>query len=336
MELHHHPKLTSAEIANLWSTYLNDTAIICLLTHFSKHTEDLDIETIVKKTLDIAIDHVEKVGKILEKEKIPLPKGYPVKEHVNLDAPKLYTDIFYSDFIYNACRFALVSHVQALNLSARNDITELFRSFYQDTSSLLIEIIEVMKGKGIFIRPPYIPYPEERDFVDKQNFLVGWLGKRRPLLAIEATNLFDQAISNQLGKELLTGFIQVTKDKEIKDYLIRGRKLSTDIVHTVQVVLEDELIPNGMKWDSKVTKSTEPPFSEQLMLFTTSALNAIGLGKVGYSISMALRRDLVTSYVQISNQIMLFSEDGSNILINRGWMEQPPQVPDREKLSEER
>ncbi|MFC0560453.1 hypothetical protein [Halalkalibacter alkalisediminis] len=35
-EVSHHVRLTSAEIANLWSQYLNDSMAICVLRHLLK------------------------------------------------------------------------------------------------------------------------------------------------------------------------------------------------------------------------------------------------------------------------------------------------------------
>lgn len=335
VELTHHTKLTSSEIATLWNTMVADSSIIAVLTHFAEHKEDEDIHHYVRRTLDTAINHRDSVEIILEKEGITKPIGFPLEKHVNLKAPRLFTDVFYCNYIMRACKTALLNHTNSFNISSRADIVELFQKFYMDTSTLIKEITEMMKGKGIYIRPPYIPYPEKSEgYIKKMSFLDGWFGPKRPLLAIELGQLFDNGYANQMGRELLTGFIQVVKDKEIQDYFVRGRKLATNFVHRVQEILEDQLAPNGMIWDSQVTTTTDSPFSDQLMLYLVSSLNAIGLGKYGMSLAQTLRRDVASFYLTFFTKATAFSEDGLNLLIEREWMEEPPQCPDRKELAD--
>jgi hypothetical protein len=147
---------------------LADSDIIAIFTHFAEHEEDEDVHYFVKRTLDTAIDHRDSVAAILDKEGITRPIGFPLEDHVNLKVPRLYTDVFYCNYILQACKTALMNHCNSLNISSRTDIVELFQNFYSDTSTLVIDILEMMKGKGIYIRPPYIPYPEKSDGSIKQ------------------------------------------------------------------------------------------------------------------------------------------------------------------------
>jgi hypothetical protein len=81
----HIPKLTSAEISMLWSTYIGDTMAICVLNHFSKTCEDLDIEPIIDLALTSAHSHIIQITDIFLKEGIPLPNGFG-EQDVNLQA----------------------------------------------------------------------------------------------------------------------------------------------------------------------------------------------------------------------------------------------------------
>jgi hypothetical protein len=47
----HHIKLTSSEIANIWSNYMSDTAAICTLHFFMTHAEDKEIRSIIEFAL---------------------------------------------------------------------------------------------------------------------------------------------------------------------------------------------------------------------------------------------------------------------------------------------
>jgi hypothetical protein len=333
MEFHHEPRLTSAEIAYLWNTYMDDSATLCMIYHFNQRVDDQDIKVCLEHTIQLAESHMERVGQLFAKEDIPLPRAFPADQHVNLNADRLFTDMFYCDFMLNAARFAVLSHTMGLNISSREDVYILYSEFNEEANIVLKEILDTMKGKGIFVRPPYIPYPDKRDIVEKQSFLRGWMGKRRPLLAIEAAQLFDNGITNQMGKELLTGFIQTVRDPQIKDYFFRGRGLAADFVSKVQGLLGEDLVPNGMTWDSKVTKSTDAPYSDELMLFLVSTLNALGVARYGQALSMTLRRDVASYYMRCFADTTAFSEDGLDLLIQNKWFEQPPQCPEREELA---
>lgn len=69
---------------------------------------------------------------------------------------------------------------------------------------------QLLLEKGVYVRPPYMVYPKEVEFIERQSFLTGWFGPRRPLLAIEVAHLFTIARNNEIGKATLTAFAQVT------------------------------------------------------------------------------------------------------------------------------
>jgi len=50
-------------------------------------------------------------------------------------------------------------------------------------------------------------------------------------------------------------------------------------------------------------------------------------------ISLNGRRDIGTMYMRLLMDVGLFVEDGANIMIDRGWMEQPPEAADRDNLN---
>ncbi|MFB5196362.1 DUF3231 family protein [Neobacillus sp. KR4-4] len=51
--------------------------------------------------------------------------------------------------------------------------------------------------------------------------------------------------------------------------------------------------------------------------------------------SMGQRRDLTADYARMINEVALIAEDGIsiNLLIEKGWMEQPPSANDHESLA---
>ncbi|MED4761612.1 DUF3231 family protein, partial [Priestia megaterium] len=49
--------------------------------------------------------------------------------------------------------------------------------------------------------------------------------------------------------------------------------------------------------------------------------------------SVCQRRDLSVDYARMITEMGLLAEDGANLLIDNGWMEQPPTATDRGDLA---
>lgn len=327
--------LTSAEISNLWSTYMNDSLVICVLTHFLNTVEDRDAVPVLEKGIGLARSHTDDIKVIFDREGIARPKAFPVEEHVDLSAPRLFSDIFYMEYLQHMSKVGLMSHSSALATSSRKDIRLLFEKFMGQAAEINHAITELMISKGIYIRPPYMNYPKSVDFVEKQNFLTGWLGKRRPLLGVEVSHLYLTSYHNQVGKSSLHGFAQVARDQDLREYFLSGAQLSAKILTEAHEILQESNIPDSMTWDVNVSESTVPPFSDQLMLFLVLALSQLGISAYGTALSTNMRRDLGGIYLNFLLKAIAYSEDGAQMIINRGWMEQPPTFTDRERLIKE-
>jgi Protein of unknown function (DUF3231) len=155
------------------------------------------------------------------------------------------------------------------------------------------------------------------------------LGETRPLNALELSEIFFVIERNCIGIILLKGFIQTSKDKEVKDYLKKGKKLSEKQITTFNnVLVKDDAFPT-YPVSMEVTASTIAPFSEKLMLFFISSSNSVGLSTLCHAITMSTRKDLAVHYTLFVTEIMKYGSDGLKLLVERGWMEQPPQQKDR-------
>jgi hypothetical protein len=45
-----------------------------------------------------------------------------------------------------------------------------------------------------------------------------------------------------------------------------------------------------------------------------------------------MRADLSTFYSKVIGEILLYADEGFSIMVNRGWLEQPPQATNRKEL----
>ena len=323
--------MISSEIASLWSSYINDSLGFCMLKYFINTVEDEDIKKNLKYALGLSEKHIKLITDFLNEEGLPIPKGFS-DEDVNVNAPKLFTDSFSLFYLSNMGRIGMAAYALSLNQVARGDIRDYFTDCVKSSMELYNKVSDTLLSLGLFIRAPRIEVPKEVSFVKKNSFLSGFYGKARPLLASELMHLFSNVLTNLVGRSLITGFSQVTNSKEVREYMLKGVDISSKHMETFRKILSKENIPIPSTYESFVTDSTTPTFSNKLMMFHVSALSAAGIGNYGVSSSLSFRSDIIGNYVKLTGEIALYAEDGANILINNGWFEQPPQAINHKSL----
>lgn len=318
-------KLTSAEISSLWTANINISVVICLMTHFIETCTDPEVLQLLEETKELAQKHKYQIEQLFSKEKIVVPEAFRTEKHVIPKASKLFSDIFYIQSVLQISKFGVASHTMGLTMAAREDVRQLFKNLLDDVSQLYNHVVNRMQEKGIYVRLPFMNYPNEIDYISKESFMTGWFGRRRALLGIEVTHLMINSIQNHMGMQLCTGFSQVTTDKELREYFLRGKNLCKHIESSIQDVLEESEVPSAISWDQSVTNSTSAPFSDQLMLFIIGILSNLGISAYGAGLSTTMRRDINAMYANFITKTAAFSEDGLQLMIERKWQEQPPQ-----------
>ncbi|UTI43880.1 DUF3231 family protein [Niallia sp. RD1] len=128
------------------------------------------------------------------------------------------------------------------------------------------------------------------------------------------------------------GLIQVMKDKEIKDYLLKGKKLTERQIEAFSKFLKGNCNFMGTPLTMEVTDSTTLPFSERLIMFFIGSSNQVGVSALGYALSITMRKDLAAVWSLFFVDVMKYGGEGFNILVERGWMEKPPQPIDRNEF----
>lgn len=325
--------LSSTEIASLWTTYINDSMSICITKHFLQQSTSKDVRAIVKKAMELSQKHVEDIGNIFKKEDFPIPKGFS-DEDVDLSAPPLFFDLFPLSFIYGMSRIGMVGYAALTSNVAREDIRNFFSKCLQSTLELYNECISLFLSKGIYDRPPMIPYPDHVEFIHKKEvFLSKWLEQKRPLNVIELSEMFFNVERNYFGLVLLNGFIQVTNDETIQKFLIKGKDLALKQISFLNEKMIKEDLMGSIMVNSEVSTSTVSPFSDRLIINLITLLNTQGVHFVGHALSVTSRVDLVNEYLKLIPEILLYGKNGTDIMIDRGWLEEPPHTPDRKGLA---
>lgn len=324
-------KLTAPEITGLWTTFIQNSAIECVLKHFLSYLQDSEIRPIVEEAIKIYQSQSEQIKKIYAEEQIPIPNGFSDAD-VDLSAPPLYSDLYALSFVYRVGQVNLHHFGATTSKVARNDVVSFFTKGMDSVTKLYEKSLNVMLTKGIYDRPPKIKYPDKPEYVQEQSFLGKWFGEQRPLTSSELGEIFFVIERNYIGLLLLFGLIQVMKDKEIKQFLIRGKELSEKQINIFNKLLKKEDLLEISPVTMEVTDSTISPFSDKLIMFLITTTTSTSISLLAYAMSVSMRKDLTMHYARIMAEVILYGEDGVNIMINRGWMEQPPLDFDRKAL----
>ena len=326
-----YPGLNSSEISSLWNAYMYVDMVSVFVKHLSQHVEDSDIKPLVGESVQLYEQRAKDIRNIMEHDNLPQPVGFTA-EDINLGTPRLYSDIFCIYYLFCLERFIMPRYTLTLGLLTRSDIREVFSKSIVSSLGYFDKVTNTLLSKGLYIRYPNVTISKVTDFVKKQNFLTGFLGEKRPSLAQEIAASFHIVFLNSVGKNLMTGFRQVAKSKQVRNYIDRGIKLTDKIIGTFSSHLKEEDIPVPMFWDTMVTDSIEPPVSDKLMMSHIGLINTCGAMEYAYLMTLNFRHDLKAKYLLIMTEAGDFAEDGTNIMIDNSWFEEPPRVVDRKKL----
>lgn len=335
MNVSHNVRLTGPELSALWTQFMNDSMSICVLTHSLKKSKDPDIAQILEFALGLSESHITQIKTLFTQENYPIPQGFS-EEDVDLTAPALFTDTFMMQYLYTMTLHGMNGYSLSVGSSVRKDLRKYFIQCNSEAMELYDRILDVMLSKGIFHRPPFINAPNDIDFVEKQGYLTGWFGKRRPLNGIEIGNIYYNTQKTVVKAVLEIAFSQVTKSKELREYFQRGSRICNKHFEIFGSIFAENNLPTPRNWTSEVSNSTVAPFSDKLMLFHIVSLLSVAVGYYGTALSVCQRRDLMVQYTRLMAEIGQYAEDGTNLLIKHGWMEQPPITDDRQELAKKK
>jgi hypothetical protein len=317
-------RLTSSELANLWSSWMESSIKEQIVKYFLIIVDDPDIKDVLEYTLGIAKKHLCIISEIYSLEKHPIPIGFTDGD-INLDAPRLFSDSFVLSFLEGMAIIRLDGYSTALQMSTRADVRKYFTECVADPAEIYNKTVSVMLSKGIYTRPPFIPVPEKIDFAKKQSYLAGYLGKQRTLNSIEISHLFSSLQRNSLRKAMLKAFGQVTGSEQVRRYMDRGREIANKHVEIFSSLLIKNNLPVSMPWDNGVIESKISPFSDKLMMQQVRVSNVVLTVAYGKALAV-VRHDLVVDFSRLMAEVLKYLEDGLNILIENGWLEEPPQA----------
>lgn len=331
----HKAELTSAEIANLWNTYVHYSTLTCVFKYFEKiarDNNDSDIMSLISYALRSFDTRLKWIINLFNREKLTIPIGFSEKD-VNINAPPLYSNAYILHYLRNMIKFGMSVQTLNMNMSERPDV----RDFFAEVSSTIMELnkmtTNVMLKRGIVQRPPTINVSDKAKYVKRSSFLTGFIGNQRSLLAQEIAHLYQIALLNYIGRVLLTGFSQVAASEQVRDHMNNGIRIADSVINTMTSKLKEDALLASLPSDAVTTDSTIAPFSDRLMMFHVHLMSVFGICMYGAAFGYSMRHDLQKDYAIIIADAGRFAEEGMKIMMDNKWMEEPPQVINREALA---
>ncbi len=329
-------RLTAPEISSLWTQYIFDTMSIGFFRYALQHIEDPDVKSLYQVALEVSKKHVQEITEFMLKENFPIPHGFSEKEDVNMNAPRLFQDPFYLDYLYVMTLQGLTGYSLSVSTSIRSDFRKYYITCMTETMMLFDQTIDAMLSKGLLARPPIISPANSVEFVKNQSFLTGWLGERRPLNVIEIGDIHFNLMKMHLHAALKVGFIQVAQSKEVRQYLSRGLDIANKQIKIFESVFQEDKLNYPVSWQSMITNSTSLTFSDKYIMYQIQLSTQLSIAYYGTALSANSRRDLGAHYLRLILELIQFAEDGANLMIKNGWLEQPPTASDRDSLAKEK
>lgn len=324
-------ELSCTEIGGLWGVYIQESLTVCFLTYLLHHLQDGQIVPLAEEALKISQGRVDKIKKFFLAENFPIPAGFSEGD-VNLAAPQLFHDTFTLSFIYMTNRLGMINFAFTASNNVRLDVLDFFNECIHTSTEMFGKAVRMMLEKGVYDRPPKMNYPKKIEYVEKTSFLNGIFGMKRPLNAIELSEIFFNIERNYFSVIVMLGFAQVVEDKKLKDLIIRGKKISEQQIELFNNLLMQEDLLGTVTVSMEVTDSTVSPFTDKLIMAMINILNSVDILLISHALSLSMRTDLTAHYTKIIAEVMSYAKDTYDIMVERKWLEQPPLTTNRKQL----
>ncbi len=326
-------KITSGEIGILWLSYLTKSLFTTIIGSFAQKTTDQKAKDILNNYAKDKEALVAEIKRTFENEKAVVPIAFDGRDVFN-DAPGLFDDIFHIMFLRTISKITLGFNAVHIGMSYRKDIQDFFANTIPVSKNTYNACTDYLTEQGVLVRPPYVSMPKAVEFIEDKEYMSGiqLMGKKRALNALEVSYIFQLIESNVLGMQLMTGFAQTAKESEVRDYFVKGKELAKQTISDFSNILLQSDIQPPTTWAGKATDSILPAFSDKLMMFLTNTLSNYSMGSSGFGMSYSMRSDLVVKMGAVAKDNLQYAREGGKLMIKHKWLEEPPQMEDRNQL----
>jgi len=327
-------QLSSSELGSLWMTYQSTSANLMIFNIFKDKTIDKDAQNIISDYITDSQNIKNDIINIFNNESAVIPMGFN-EQDITRESPPLFDDIFNIMFLRQLMKLKLGHCSVFTAISYIKETQDVFKQNYEIAFKYYVMTTNYLLKKGVMARPPSVTMPKTVEFIEDKNYMSGFniLSDKRSLNTIEVGYINEAIENNILGMQLLTGFAQVAKENKVKTYFIEGKELSKNIITDLSAVLLQSDIQPPSTWAGKATDSIKSPFSDKLMMYIVSLISSSALGFNALGTSFSMRGDLHVKLALIVKNTFIYSEKGGKMMIKHKWMEEPPQMEDRNQLT---
>jgi len=327
-------QLTSTEIGRLWMTYQIKTAMLEIFKQFRESTIDVEAKDILNSSVIENQNIISEIVKIFNSQDMVIPKGFDDRD-IFKDAPPLFDDIFNIMFLRQILKMNLGFSSLYLATSYMKEVQELFVLDHTVSKKFYVITTEYLLKKGVLAKPPYVTVPNKVEFIENKKYvnIINIFAGKRALNTVEIGYIYEFIDDNILGMQLKTGFAQVAQESDVNKFMIEAKELSKKVItNLTSVFLQSDIQPPST-WAGKATTSIQPPFSDKLMMFVVDLISNFAVGNNSLGTSFSMRSDLPFVFVEITRDLLSLSKKGGKLMIRHMWMEEPPQMEDRNQLT---
>jgi hypothetical protein len=327
-------QLTSTELGTIWMTYQSTSASLVMFDLFKEKTINKEAQNILADYIVECQDIKNKAVDIFNNENAVIPMGFEESDIVR-EAPALFDDFFNIMFLRQMMKLNFGHSAVSLTMSYMKEVNDILKLNFDVANKYYLMTTNFLLENGVLPKPPYVTMPTTVEFIEGRNYMSGSnpLSEKRALNTIEVGYITESIEDNIFGMQMMTGFAQVAKESEVKKYFIDGKELAKKIITELSKILLQSDIQPPSTWAGKATNSTIPPFSDKIMMYLTSIVSSASIGYTALGTSFSMRKDLHLKLGLMSKNIFDFSKEGGKIMIKHKWMEEPPQMEDRNQLT---
>ena len=327
-------QLSSSELGSLWMTYMSTSARLIVYDFFKYTTMDKEAQNILAMYMTESHNTNNDIVNIFNNEKAVIPIGFSEHDSI-LEAPPIFDDIFHIMFLRQMMKLNLGYNAVYSAFSYMKEVNDVLKLNYDISNKYYMMTTNYLLGKGVLARPPYVTMPKQVEFIENKNYMSGFAfrSEKRALNTVEVGYVYEAIEDNIFVMQLMTGFTQIASESEVKAYFKEGKELTKKNIAILSKVLLDSDIQPPSTWAGKATDSNKPPFTDKLLMYIISLFSTTALGFTALGTSFSMKNDLPLKLGLISKDTFTYAKKGSKIMINHKWMEEPPQMEDRNQLA---
>ncbi len=322
---------SASEVGHLWTSYLAECMSVCFLKHYVAKSNDPDIHAVLQRALDVSSQRVSTMEDIFNSIHHPIPEAYGERD-VDVNAKQLFSETFTIQYTRLMHKFILINYSKSLCVSSRSDFRSYFNECLNTSQEIHQKATEVLLAKGISVKHPSIVIPDKVDFVHNKDYLGSIFGAQRPLNAMEISHIVSLIETKQLLKTLNLGYGQVVKSEKVKRFISQAIQTADKHLKKLISYLDDEDLPQPIITSNLVTDTSESPHSDKLVMCHVTVVIGTIIAEYGLSASNTARKDLAATFANFAIEVIALAKDGSELMIESGWLERVPQTADRKEL----